>query len=88
MYIIKKHYKATATNLNFIGVVKDYYEGKAGKVLSIDDFPTKYMINEYGYPTLAGAKRGLKTARNLAEHENSFGHWNVTVDLIEVHKYV
>ncbi|MBQ9167940.1 MAG: hypothetical protein IJX67_05985 [Oscillospiraceae bacterium] len=82
MFIIKKHYEATEYNPNFAGEVKDYYEGKAGHILSSNTFPVKWEIENYGYKTLAAAKRGLKKARELADWETAKGFWNVSVELV------
>lgn len=82
-YIIKKHYEATETNKNFAGEVHDWYEGKAGHILSKDKMPTEYFINEHGYTTKAAAKRGFNAAVKMAKWETDLGHWNVTVSLIE-----
>lgn len=84
MYIIKKHYEATESNPNFAGEVKDFYEGKAGRLIGSNSFPTKGEIDAYGYGSLAAAKKGLARANEYAEWENKMGHWNVSVELIEV----
>lgn len=84
MFIIKTHYEATETNENFKGKITNYYSGKRGRLLSENELPAKWLINEYGYSTLHGAKRGLKTASDLAEWETNEGHWNVSVELIEI----
>lgn len=84
MYIIKKHYEATDSNHNFAGEVKDYYEGKAGHLLSHhNQFPTRWEIEEYGYKTLAAAKKGLKSVLELCEWETAKGFWTVTAELIQ-----
>lgn len=83
MYIIKKHYEATESNLKFAGDVKDWYEGQNGFLIGGNGFPTKSEINAFGYNTLAGAKRGLKKAEELAKWETEKGHWKVTVELIK-----
>lgn len=82
MFIIKKHYEATENNPNFAGEVKDYYEGRAGELLSSGEFPSKWQIEEYGYKTLAGAKRGLAKAQELTEWETSRGFWKVSVSIV------
>ena len=82
MFIIKKHYEATENNPNYAGEIKDYYEGRAGEVLSSGEFPNKWLIEEYGYKTLSGARRGLASAKELAEWETSHGFWNVSVSLV------
>jgi hypothetical protein len=84
MYIIKKHYEATENNPNFAGVIKDYYEGKAGHLIGSNGFTTDWEINEYGYKTLSAAKRGLKKAVELANWETEKGYWTVTAELVEV----
>lgn len=84
MYIIKKHYEATENNPNFAGVIKDYYEGKAGHLIGSNGFPTDWEINEYGYKTLSAAKRGLKKVVELANWETEKGYWTVTAELVEV----
>ena len=83
MYILKKHYEATETNQNFAGEKFDHYSGRAESMLSDNGYPSEQMINEYGYKTLSGAKRGLKSAQELCKWENELGHWHVTVELIE-----
>lgn len=83
-YIIKKHYEATETNKNFAGEVKDFYQGKGGHAIgSQNRFPVKFEIDFYAYTTLAAAKRGLKSATDMAKWETGLGHWNVTVSLVE-----
>lgn len=84
MYIIKKHYEATEKNTNFVGEIRDYYEGKAGYTIGLhNEFPDKWEIETFGYVTLAGAKKGLKAAIELANWETNCGYWNVTAELIE-----
>lgn len=82
MYIIKRHYEATENNPNFAGEIKDYYTGKAGEILSTDTLPAQWKIEEYGYKTEAGAKRGLAKAQEMAEWETEHGYWNVSVSLV------
>lgn len=85
MYIIKKHYEATDINKNFAGDVRDYYEGKRGHLLSQhDQFPSEWNIREYGYKTLAAAKKGLKVVQELCEWEEQKGYWKVSAEIIEV----
>lgn len=85
MYIIRKHYEATEINPNFAGVVRDYYEGKGGHLLSQhDQSPSNWEIQEYGYRTLAAAKRGLRIVKELCESEEKYGHWKVSAEIIEV----
>lgn len=83
-YIIKKHYEATETNLNFKDEVKDYYQGKHQETIGKNYFPTNYFIIEYGYSTKAAATRGLKATQELCDWETARGHWNVSCELIEV----
>lgn len=83
MFIVHKHYEATENNPNFAGETRDYYEGKGGELLSSCEFPSKWQIEEYGYKALAGAKRGLAKAQELADWETSSGYWNVTASLVE-----
>ena len=85
MYIIKIHYEATKDNPNFAGEIHDWYTGKGGEHLSAkDEFPTTYFIQNYGYKTLAAARRGLKAAKELADWETKKGYWIVTVEIIKV----
>ena len=83
MYIIKYHYEATEKNTNFAGDIHDAYTGKGGNVLSIRRFPNECQIEFFGYPTLAGAKRGLRCAQENAEWETKNGWWNVTAELVK-----
>lgn len=83
MFIIKKHYEATENNTNFAGEVKDYYYGKSGELQSIGEFPGEWQIENYGYKTLAAAKRGLAAAQALADWETSRGFWKVSASLVE-----
>lgn len=83
-YIIKKHYEATEKNTNFAGEVKDFYQGKGCHTIGTESrFPVKFEIDNYGYTTLAAAKRGLKAAIEFATWETGLGYWNVTATLIE-----
>ena len=84
MYIIKVHYVATDSNPNFKGTIKDYYKGIKETILSIDTMPSKWMCESYGYKKLCSAKRGLKSAQEIAKNESKYGYWNVTAELIEV----
>lgn len=85
MYIIKKHYEATAKNTNFAGEVQDWYSGKGGAHIGRkNEYPCKGEVNEWGYKNLAGAKRALRAAQELAASETAHGSWNVTVELLEV----
>lgn len=84
MYIIKTHYEATEKNRNFAGDIQDWYTGKGGWVMGDKNvFPSDWQIEHGGYPTLAGAKRGLKAAQNSAEWEMQQGFWKVSVELVE-----
>lgn len=82
-YVIKKHYEATETNLNFKGEIRDYFEGRGGELLASDCFPTEGQVEAFGYCTLAGAKMALRKAQELAEWETSHGHWTVTASLVQ-----
>lgn len=86
MYIIKKHYEATAKNTNFAGDVLDWYYGKKGTLLSggFGELPSQGEIDSFGYTGRAGAKRALRAAQELAASETAHGSWNVTVELLEV----
>ena len=84
MYIIKQHYEATEKNTNFAGIIRDYYSGKGGFIIGIEnEFPNKHQIECCGYSTLAAAKRGLKAAHECAEWETKNGWWVVTAELVE-----
>lgn len=84
MYIIKKHYEATETNLNHAGVIIDYYEGRGGHILSKNQLPSQWEAQEYGYKTLASAKRGLRAVQELCDSEAAWGHWRVSAELVQV----
>lgn len=84
MYIIKIHYVATDVNPNFRGEVHDWYEGKGTTPLTKNELPPEWMINEYGYKTLASAKKGLQVAERCCENENKYGFWTSTAELIQV----
>jgi hypothetical protein len=84
MYIIKTHYEATESNPNFVGE-HDWYEGKGGVIIGErNELPKTWEINEYGYKTHAGALRGLKAAKERAEHETGYGYWVATADIVEI----
>lgn len=84
MYIIKKRYVATESNVNFKGKVTDYYEGKGMVILSENKIPSDWMIQTYGYKTFTGAKRGLNAVNALCESENKDGAWTVSAELISL----
>ena len=85
MYIIKKHYEATESNKNFANETHDWYFGKGHTTLSeMNEFPTEWMIKEYGYKTIASAQSGMKTAKRLADWEAGHGNWNIIVELVKV----
>ena len=84
MYIIKIHYVATDANPNFKGQTQDWYEGKGTTALSQNEFPPQWMISEYGYKTLSGAKKGLQAVERNCEFENRYGYWTATAELIQV----
>lgn len=84
MFIIKKHYEATADNYDFPGVTIDYYKGRNGETLSKNEIPCRYFIEEYGYKTKAAASRALRTEKKLCDFENKYGWWNVSASIMEV----
>lgn len=83
-YIIKRHYEATESNEKFKGSVIDYYSGINNSLLSENEMPTEWLIEKYGYTTLAGAKAGMRLAQRLADSEIAGGNWNITVELIQI----
>lgn len=80
-YYIRKHYEAAETNNNFRGEVEDYYYGKGEQTVIPNCLPN---IEAYAYTTKAGAMKGFKSAQYYADKETADGHWNVTVELVEV----
>ena len=80
-YLLKKHYEATAQNEKFSNAVIDYYEGVNHTLVSENKEPNEAQVDRWGYETLAGAKKALKAAQELAEWETEKGFWNVTVEL-------
>lgn len=85
MFIINKHYEATESNPNFKEAIKDFYYGKGGHTIGREnEFPCLWEIENYGYKTLAAAKKALNAAQELCDWENERGFWRVSVSLLQV----
>lgn len=85
MYIIKKRCEATEKNKNFVGIVKCYYYGKDQHLLGTSERqPTKWEVESYGYKTIYGAKKGLKSQVELCKWETERGFWKTSAEFIEV----
>ena len=60
MFIIKIRDEATKENTNFEGIVNDYFYGKDEHLLSRNEFPVRWLVNEYGYKRCKDAERKVR----------------------------
>lgn len=81
MFIIKIRCEATKENTDFEGIVNDYYYGKDEHFLSKNEFPVRWLVNEYGYKRYKDAER---KARNMLETDiNDKYLWTKSYEIIE-----
>ena len=60
MFIIKITDEATKENTDFEGIVNDYFYGKDEHLLSRNEFPVRWLVNEYGYKRYKDAERKVR----------------------------
>ena len=81
-YLIKDELVATEKNSNFAGEQRTYWMGVDAIREKEDNL--NWLAKIDGYKTKAGATRGLKKHRELAEWETARGFWKHTsVELVE-----
>lgn len=82
-YLIKDVLVATEKNPNFAGQTRTYWIGKESTTEDENDIVR--VAKWYGYSTKAGATRGLKKQRDLANWETERGFWKHTsVEIVAV----
>lgn len=82
-YLIKDTLVATENNLNFAGQTKTYWIG----IESVTEYGSdiKWLAKIDGYKTKAGASKGLKKHKELADWETARGFWEHTsVEIVAV----
>ena len=83
-YLIKDTLVATDNNPNFAGETRTYWSGKED-TSTCDELDLKRLAKWYGYSTKAGAARGLKKHKELADWESDRGFWKHTsVEIVEI----
>lgn len=82
-YLIKDTLIATENNPNFAGQRRTYWNGT--NVITEDECSVKHIAKVDGYKTKAGATKGLKKQKELAEWETERGYWKHTsVEIVEI----
>lgn len=83
-YLIKDTLVATENNLNFAGHTRTYWYGKED-TSTCDELDIKRLAKWYGYSTKAGAMRGLKKRKELADWEMERGFWkHASVEIVAI----
>lgn len=95
-YVIKTHYTPTEKNPNFWKESEhDSFTGKGTQ--SMTDYPdgwlhletarlndSLWMIQNYAFKTIAGARKGLKVMEDICRSESSRGMWKATAEIMAV----
>ena len=84
MFIIKVVATATEQNRNFKGEVQTSYYGKYQKCLSSEDFPSKYMVEAYGFKTKAAACRAMKALKDIHDWFEGYATWTHEHSIVEI----
>ena len=82
-YLIKDTLVATENNPNFAGQCRTYWSGV--NAITECESDIKWIAKVDGYKTKAGATKGLKKQKDLADWETVRGYWRHTsIEIVEV----
>ena len=81
MFIVNIRCEATKENTDFEDVVNYFYYGKDEHLLSKNEFPAKWLVNEYGYKRYKDAER--KARKMLETDINDKYLWIKSYEIIE-----
>lgn len=84
MFIIKVVATATEQNKNFHGTVQTSYYGKQEKLLSNEELPAKYFVENYGFKTKAAASSAMKALKKVHDWFEKYGSWTHEHSLVEI----
>lgn len=81
MFIVNIRCEATKENTNFEDVVNYFYYGKDEHLLSKNQVPAKWLVNEYGYKRYKDAER--KAKKMLETDIDDKYLWTKSYEIIE-----
>lgn len=82
-YLIKDTMVATENNPHFEGQRRTYWNGT--HAITEYERNVKWIAKTDGYKTKAGAARGLKKQKELADWETARGYWkHISVEIVEI----
>lgn len=84
MFIIKVVATATEQNKNFKGEVQTTYYGKGQKILSSEEIPARYLVEDFGFKTKAAACMAMKSLKDVHDWFEKYGTWIHEHNIVEI----